>query len=289
MNYIKRFLILAILTLAFGQAFCQMTILSGPERGSYHQFADDIVALLGEKNGILLENQTSDGSAASFKALIDPNSNYKIALIQSDYLHLIEAEDKVNNTYKTSSIKVLMPLATEQIHLVASKNSGLTSLQDLNSKIVGIGNKDQGGFATARRIRVQSHINWRTQYVGFDEMLSKLSTKSIDVGLVVGSAPLDMFDIDPQVMVDGMILLELEDFNGWARYYENDTIYSDNYKWLDKNIPTFGVRTLLVVNESKLNSEEKETVSVIKSSIIQNIDQLKIQGHPKWSTVVIPE
>ena len=98
-----------------------------------------------------------------------------------------------------------------------------------------------------------------------------------------------MFDIDPQVMVDGMILLELEDFNGWARYYENDTIYSDNYKWLDKNIPTFGVRTLLVVNESKLNSEEKETVSVIKSSIIQNIDQLKIQGHPKWSTVVIPE
>lgn len=288
MNYKKRFLILAILSLAVGQIFSQMTILSGPERGSYHHFVDDIVKLLGEKNGILLENQTSEGSAASFKALIDPDSDHKIALIQSDYLHLMEAEDKVNNTYKTSSLKVVMPLATEQIHMVARKSSGLTSLQDLDKKIVGIGNENQGGFATARRMRVQSKVDWRTQYVSFDQMLSRLSDKSIDVALVVGSAPLEMFEIDPQIMVDGMVLLELED-TGWATYYDKDVISSDSYEWLDKDIPTFGVRTLLLVNESKLNDEEATTVSVIKSSIIEHIEQLKTQGHPKWSTVVLPE
>lgn len=289
MNYTKRFLILVILSLAFGQAFTQMTILSGPERGSYHQFANDIAALLGEKNGILLENQTSAGSGASFKALTDPNSNVKMALIQSDFLHLMEAEDKVNNTYKTSSIKVVMPLAAEQIHMVARKSSGLTGLQDLDGKIVGIGTKDQGGYATARRMRVQSQINWRTQHVDFEEMLKRLSEKSIDVGLVVGSAPMNMFQIDPQVMVDGMSLLTLEDSNGWAQHYNKDTIYSENYEWLDKDIATFGVRTLLIVNVEKLTAEEKETVGVIKSSIIQNLDQLKQQGHPRWSTVVVPE
>jgi TRAP-type uncharacterized transport system substrate-binding protein len=221
--------------------------------------------------------------------LADPNSNYRIGLIQSDYLNLMEAEDKINNTNKTASLKVVMQLATEQIHLVAKKSSGLTNLQDLEMKRVGIGNEEQGSMATARIIKERSQISWTTVYVGFDDMLSRLSKGSIDAGLVVGSAPLNLLDIDPQVMIDGITLLELDDFNGWARYYENDTIYRDDYKWNAKNTPTFGVRTLLVVNESKLTGEDKQTVSVIKSSIIQNLDQLRKEGHPKWSTVIIPD
>ncbi len=266
-----------------------MVILSGPEKGSYNRFVGDIASLLGEKNGIRLENRTSGGSAYNFKMLADPNTNYRIGLIQSDYLNLMEAEDKINNTNKTGSLKVVMQLATEQIHLVAKTSSGLTNLQDLDMKRVGIGNEEQGSMATARIIKERSQISWTTVYVGFDEMLSRLSKGSIDAGLLVGSAPLDLLDIDPQVMIDEITMLELDDFNGWARYYENDTIYRDDYKWNAKNTPTFGVRTLLVVNESKLTSEDKQTISVIKSSIIQNLDQLRSQGHPKWRTVIIPD
>ena len=83
--------------------------------------------------------------------------------------------------------------------------------------------------------------------------------------------------------------MELDDFNGWAKYYENDTIYRSEYKWLDKDIPTFGVRTLLIVNESKLTSADKQTVAAIKSGIIQNLDLLRQQGHPKWKKVIIPD
>jgi len=289
MNINKRFLLITLFFLSLGQAFCQMVILSGPEKGSYNRFVGDIASLLGEKNGIRLENRTSGGSAYNFKMLADPNTNYRIGLIQSDYLNLMEAEDKINNTNKTGSLKVVMQLATEQIHLVAKTSSGLTNLQDLDMKRVGIGNEEQGSMATARIIKERSQISWTTVYVGFDEMLSRLSKGSIDAGLLVGSAPLDLLDIDPQVMIDEITMLELDDFNGWARYYENDTIYRDDYKWNAKNTPTFGVRTLLVVNESKLTSEDKQTVSVIKSSIIQNLDQLRRQGHPKWRTVIIPD
>ena len=289
MNLRKLFLLAALFLLSLGQVFCQMIILSGPEKGSYSHFVGDIVTLLGEKSDILLENKTSNGSAFNFKMLIDPNTNYKIALIQSDYMALMDAEDKLNNTDKTGSLKVLMKLAKEQIHFVTKKSSELKSLQDLDMKRVGIGTIDQGGFATGKIIRERSKVSWSTVYVGFDEMLSRLSTESINAGLVVGSAPLDMLNIDPQVMIDGISIIELDDFNGWAEYYENDTIYSGDYKWLDKNIPTFGVRTLLVVNESKLTDEDKQTVSVIKSTIFQNLDQLRTQGHPKWNTVTVPE
>lgn len=288
MNFRKGFLLIILFIFSVGQVYCQMIILSGPEKGSYSRFADDISALLGEDN-ISLENQTSDGSASNFKLITGPNAKYKIALIQSDYLNLMIAEDKLNDTDKAGSLKVVMQLATEQIHFVTKTSSGLTSLRDLDSKRVGIGNEEQGGFATGKIIKERSQIGWTAVYVGFDEMLSRLSSGSIDAGLVVGSAPLEMLDIHPQVMIDEITLLELDDFNGWAKHYENDTIYSDDYLWLDKNIPTFGVRTLLVVNESKLTGEDQQTVSVIKSSIIRNLDQLKSQGHPKWRTVIIPD
>jgi hypothetical protein len=100
---------------------------------------------------------------------------------------------------------------------------------------------------------------------------------------------MEVLDIDPQVMTDGITMLELDDFNGWAQYYENDTIYRGEYKWLDKNVPTFGLRTLLVVNESKLTNADKQTVDAIKTGIIQNLDLLRKQGHPKWKEVIIPD
>ena len=68
----KRLLLVAVAFLAFGQVFCQMIILSGPEKGSYNRFVKDIVSVLGEKNGIKLINLPTGGSAFNFKELADP-------------------------------------------------------------------------------------------------------------------------------------------------------------------------------------------------------------------------
>lgn len=289
MNPDKRFLVITLTCLLFGQAFSQVTILSGPEKGSYSRFVSDISTVLGEKNGIKILNKTTGGSAYNFKVLTNPSSDDKMALIQSDYLNLMIAQDKLNNTDKTGSLKVVMELASEEIHIIAKKSSGLAKLQDLDKKKVGMGDEDQGSVATGKLIKDRSKINWYSYNVGFDEMLKKISTGYIDAGLIVGSAPLNMLDIDPQIMVGGISLLELDDFNGWARYYEKDTIYQSDYKWLDKNTPTYGVRTLLIVNESKLKDSDKKVIASIKSGIIQNLDLLKTRGHPGWKNVIIPD
>ena len=289
MKSIKPFLLIAIILLLFGQAFSQVTILSGPEKGSYYRFVSDIANVLGEKNGIKIVNKPTAGSAYNFKVLTNPSSNDKFALIQSDYLNMMIAEDKFNNTNKTGSLKVVLELATEEIHIIAKKSSGLIKLQDLNKKKLGIGNEEQGSSATAKLMKDRSKIGWYTYNISFEEMLKKISAGSIDAGLIVGSAPLNMLDIDPQVMVGGIALLELTDFNGWAKYYENDTIYKGDYKWLDKDVPTFGVRTLLIANESKMTNADKQAMASIKSGVFLNLDLLKKQGHPKWKTVILPD
>ena len=285
----KRFLLVSILIMSVGQAFCQMVILSGPDKGSYNRFANDIVSVLGEKNKISLVNRPTTGSGYNYKEITNPSSGYKIAFIQSDYLNLMIAEDKLNNTNKAGSLKVILQLAREEIQMVAKKSSGLKRIQDLENKKVSIGDEGQGSFATGKIIRERSKINWSPYFTGLDLVLKQLSDGIIDAGLIVGSAPMEILDIDPQIMTDGITMIEMDDFNGWAKYYENDTIYRTEYKWLDKDIPTFGVRTLLVVNESKLTAAEKKTVDAIKSGIIQNLDVLKQKGHPKWKEVIIPD
>jgi TRAP transporter TAXI family solute receptor len=289
MNSARPSILIALVLFLSGQAFSQVTILSGPEKGSYYRFIKDIATVIGEKNNLRIVNRPTAGSAYNFKVLINPSSDDKFALVQSDYLNLMIKEDKINNTDKTGPLKVVMVLATEEIHIVARKRSGFSRLQDLDKKKLGIGNEDQGSFATAELMKERSKIGWYTYRVGSEEMLKKLSAGTIDAGLLVGSAPLDMLDIDPQVMVGGISLLELDDFNGWARYYENDTIHSGDYKWLDYNVPTFGVRTLLIANESKLTEADRKAMATIRSGIIRNLDLLVKEGHPRWKSVIIPD
>jgi TRAP transporter TAXI family solute receptor len=274
-----------VFLLLAGNAFSQMTILSGPEKGSYYKFVDDMVNVLGERSGIKLLNRPTGGSGNNFREITNPMSASRIALIQSDYLSLMQAEDKLNNTNKTGSLRVVLELAREEIQFVTKKSSGLVKLQDLAGKKVAIGSEDQGSLATGRMIRERSGVEWNSYYADFELLLKQLTDGSIDAFLLVGSAPVSIIDINPQVMTAGGALLELDDFNGWARYYENDTIHKGTYKWLERDIPTFGVRTLLVVNDAKLTSDDKQKVEAIRTAVIQNLDVLRKQGHPKWKEV----
>jgi uncharacterized protein len=288
MKIYRRFALTAIILLSFIQAFPQMVILSGPEKGTYNRFAADIVKVLSEKNGIKLLSRTTAGSGFNFKELTDPSAASKIGIIQADYLSYMQAQDRLNNTNKTGSIKVLLTLATEEIHLVVKKSSGLKRMQDLSNKKVAIGSEAQGSYVTGKIMNERSKVNWIPTYDAYDMLIRHLSEGNIDAFLLVGSAPVKMLDIDPQIMVDEPTLLELDDFNGWAQYYENDTIYRGDYRWLDKDIPTFSVRSLLVVNEAKLTNDDKKAVEAIKSAIIQDLDILRKDGHPKWEEVIPP-
>ena len=277
--------LLVISLFVVSNLFSQMTILSGPEQGSYYQFVNDIKTVLANEEDKQYINQATSGAAYNFEQLVDPDSPAKYALIQSDYLFYAQSIDFRDNSNKTKDIKVVLPLANEEIHLVTRKSTGLTRLDELEKKVVAIGDKNQGTYATASLIKERSQVFWSSRNIHFDQALKELLMDRLDAFFFVGSAPIEKLNVNPQAMVDELALIELHDMNNWAKYYDPDTIYTTDYRWLEENVPTYSVKTVLVVNEAKLTKEDRIALSRLVSGIQNQFDVLKAKGHPKWKEV----
>ena len=281
----RQILLMAILLLSFSTSFSQMAILSGSDQASQYQFAEDIVKIVGPDLGIKISNKSTSGASYNFDQLADPTTPYKLAIIQADNLYAMQVMDAMNNTNKTKNLKVVLPLSDEQIHFVTKASKGLTRLQDLVKKTVAIGTSDQGTYTTANQIKNRSGIYWSSRNILFEDALKELAMDRIDAFIIVSSAPIQKLAISPQGSVDKLALIPLENFNDWAKYYKADTIRKTDYQWLDNDIPTFSVKSLLVVNEGKLTDEEKNAVMQLKTGILNKYDQLKTSGHPEWKEV----
>lgn len=267
------------------RAIGQVTILSGPKQASYYHFVDDIANVLNTESETLVVNKETSGAAFNFDQLVDPKSPHKVALMQSDYLYYMQSFDFKNNTEKTKSLKVVLPLANEEIHVVSKEGFNIRRLQDLDSMTVAIGTKDQGTYATANLIKDRSEVYWKSRNVHYVDAMKELSMDRVHAFMIVGTAPLEKLDVNPQAMTHQLVMVELNDFNGWAKYYDNDTIYAADYKWLERDTPTFAVRTVLLINEKKMNDTDHKAVKQIMNGILNKYDVLKAQGHPKWKEV----
>lgn len=278
-------LALAMTLIAFSQTFAQLTILSGPRDASYYQFVEDIRNVLAENNGVAIENRSTDGAAVNFQHLLDPESPHKIALMQADYLDYMNAVSRRDNITAINNIKVIVPLATEEIHLVTTKSKYLKNMHMLKESIVNIGDKTQGTYVTATFIKERSEIFWSSRNYHFDEALKELQLGNIDAFFIVGTAPMPKLDLHPDIMVDKLALVPLENFNGWADPYEAISITTSDYKWLEADVPTFGVKTVMIVNEAKLSDDEKDQLRKMVASLRELHPALIGKGHPKWAEV----
>jgi TRAP transporter TAXI family solute receptor len=264
----------------------QLNILSGAEQGSYHQFVNDIARAVNSDTLNLITNTSTEGAAINLENIADPASPYKIGLVQEDYLYYMQNKDLIQNTSKLKHVKVVMPLAKEEIHLVTRKDRGINDLRDLtDSTMVAIGKRSQGTYTTANNIKDKTRIFWMSMPVLYEDALRMLLINQLDAFFVVGSAPIEKLNMNPQALSTEIKLVPLVDFDGWAKYYDADVITAGTYKWLEEDVPTFAVQSLLVVNEKKLTDEDKVLLDKLIDGITDNLDKLKSNGHPKWKEV----
>jgi len=282
----KNLTILVLLSLFTCQiGFAQMIILSGPEKGSYYRFVNDMIQASESDSNFAFSNVSTNGAAYNFDQLADPNTPVKMVMMQSDYLYYQQMLDSKNNTFKTKTLSVLMPLAYEEIHVVTRDEERLNKLEDLKEKIVACGTESTGTYATAILMKDRSRVFWNTNVLHFDQALKDLMGRKIDAFIVVGTAPLEGLNINPQSMIIQLNLMNLTNVNDWAKYYTPKVIKAGTYKWLENDVQTYGVRTVMVVNEAKLTVDDKVLIARFTQSVKIHYTTLVETGHPKWSEV----
>jgi TRAP transporter TAXI family solute receptor len=283
---LKKSTLLVILSL-FAAPFLygQMVILSGPEKGSYYRFVDDMIKVAEMDSIFSFSNVSTNGSAYNFDQLVDPNSPVKMVMMQSDYLYFEQVQDDKNNTNNTENLTVLMPLAFEEIQIVTRDEGKLNKLEDLAGKSVACGTETQGTYATAILMKDRSRVFWNTRVLHYDDALKQLLGMQIDAFIVVGTAPLEMLNFNPQTMLTQLSLMNLNNVNDWAKYYTPETITAGTYKWLDEDVKTYGVQTVMIVNEAKLNDQDRLLIDTFTQSVKDHYVTLVEIGHPKWAEV----
>jgi TRAP transporter TAXI family solute receptor len=257
-------------------AFGQIKITSGYEGEIYNQFAIDIK----NNTDVPIAIYTSQGSIENLSNLL--NNGFQLGFLQYDVLLFNELE----NPEIKNKIKVMLPLYVEEIHLVTRKDGNIKSLSDLKGKRVGTGSEMSGTNITATFIQYKTMIKWTPISLPFDKSISSLVNDSIDAFFYVGAAPSNLLKSLSANVQQLIKLVPIENKN-LKDFYKKSTIKKKTYPWLNEDIQTISVMSLIAVNTLNINDSTSIIIESLYEDLkgnLQGIQKNKL-SHIKWDDV----
>ncbi len=226
----------------------------------------------------------SEGSYYNFLKVNKTGAD--IAFLQYDVL-LYEAMQDLKRRYKKAEpIRILLPMGTEQIHIVVLKNSGkkpIKSFKDLKKRRVGIGSSLMGTNITAKYIKEVTGSKWENVEIPFDKSFKALFNGSIDAFFYVGAKPVkDMASLSV-AMRDKITLIGIPQNEQLDKSYEKATITPEDYRWLDGPVETYAVRSVLVTSLAGQTPEKEAAIQKTLEIIKANKDNSA--NHSNWKLV----
>jgi len=253
----------------------QIKIIAGVEGGTYNLIAKDIQSI----TTVPVEVVPSGGSIDNYNRLLN-DTNIAISFLQYDVL----LYKKMLQSEETKQIKILVPLFTEEIHLIASVESGITSLKDLQGKKVAIGSPSQGTNITAKLIQFQTQIDWKPVEIDFSDAFVSLLTGAIDAFFFVGGAPVEKFQKFSLEMGEIFRMIPVVD-DRLDHAYKKVIIPAGLYPWVNQDIQTYAVQAVLGANISTEASPACEMLTQLLTDLRKNVYSLQRTGHLKWRQV----
>lgn len=307
MKNVKKITILgALLFPISAMSVCSNTttyeITTGSKTGTYIQIGNNLAKYVAPDACIKLNVLTSSGSLDNVYKLISPKfPRLKFAIVQNDVLQELEkrakkGEEKSQKLFE--SLRVIKPLYSEEIHILARTNSNINTFGDLKGKRIGIATAKSGTAMTSKLLYKElfNENMQNIEYKSFDENLKDLlKNKTVDAVIKVAGQPTSRLSKKMGKSADKQIKLISYDekstkHNPVESYYTAD-IYAKNYPWLHSDVSTLTTKAFLVT----YNYKNKGTTSKLKKfveSLNRNLPNMQNNAskadntpHPKWKQV----
>lgn len=186
-----------------------------------------------------------------------------------------KGNEEVGFKQKLDKLRVISAIYPNFIQVVASKDSGITSLADLKGKRVSVGAPKSGTELNARAIFAAGGMSYddfaKVEYLPFAESVDLMKNRQLDATLI--SAGLGVAAIkDLATSVDIALVpipADVVEKVGDAAYVA-ETVPAGTYQGQDKDVPTAAVRNFLVTN----SGVSDEVGYAMTKALYEHLDQM---------------
>ena len=256
------------------------TIATASKNGTYIKIGNDISKVFEKYNAELKVLETG-GSVENIDILLGKEKEKQAswAIVQADALKDYEFTYFTDSHYEDelyNKLKIVLPLYSEHIHIIAKKGNGKNiSFKQGSVLKVGIMGETSGSRISARIIEHAYGINFKYNYFSFKEALKALKDEKIDIIIDVISLPNDKYKKQ-----NDLELVNLPKNKTMDSWYQKTVFDKSQYKWLEKNIQGYKVPSVIITN--KVATTNDKFVEIFLKIILKEYKTLMLNGHPKW-------
>ncbi len=288
--FTKKLLSLGIFASFSASAFSAefITIGTGGVTGTYYPTGGAICKLVNiykKETKIRCSVESTDGSVYNINTIQLGELDFGIA--QSDVIYnAINGTGKFKNK-PVKELKAVMAIYPELLTLVTRKESNIKSIYDIKDKKINIGNPGSGNEATVLTLLDKLGMSVKDlSYAGqlkSSEMPDALEAKQIDgYFYMVGHPTANIKDAanSTDIRITPISNEKIDELIKERPYFAKANVPAGLYKGSSVNVPTFGVKAVLVTHA---DVSDKAVYTVVKA-IIQNFERFR-RLHPAYNNI----
>jgi TRAP transporter TAXI family solute receptor len=267
--------LLAVTGLAFAQRQF-LTIGTASVVGIYYPVGGATAQIINRADiGVRATVEATGGSAFNIRALAV--GELDMALGQSDVVYQAFNGTGTFEGEQVDSLRTLMGLHAEPLHLVCAADAGVSTLEDIRGKRVNIGNPGSG-------IRFTVEQALEAVGIGLDEFTVESLTAAESVDFLrdgridclfytigIGGAALQDISTSMDVVFVPLDNPEFQALVDEFPYFAFTTVPAGTYRGQDEEITLFGVKALFVTTD---NLSEEIAYNIVKA-ILDNLDDFR--------------
>ena len=266
-----------------------ISIATGGTAGTYYPLGGAMAKIFNGHIENVNANAQATGASVENIGLVAKGET-ELAFIQNDITYYaftgtetFEGEDKIEN------IRGMAMLYPELVQVIAAKESGINSIEDLKGKKVAIGAPGSGAEANARQVLAAHGMTYddlgKADYLSFNEAADQLKNKQIDAAFLTAGLPTSAVTEVAQtadIVVVPIVSEKVAQLADDYPFYTEVVIPSGTYKGQEEDVNTAAVMAMLVVPE---DLDEDLAYEMIKSLFEQR--QEIIDSHTRGNDITL--
>lgn len=284
----KKTVLSLLISAIFGYSAEFITIGTGSVTGTYYPTGGAICKLVNKykkETKIRCSVEATDASVYNIKAIDEGDLDFGIA--QSDAVYQAINGTKKFKDHPVKKLRSVMSIYTELFTLVTREDANIKSIEDIKGKRINIGNPGSGNEATA--MSLLSELGMKTSdfaYVGrlkAGEAPDALRNNKIDgYFYMVGHPTANIKDAanSSNIYITPIKGEKIDKFIKRNPYYIKDIIPANIYKGVDKAVPTFGAKAVLVTS----SDVSSKAVYTLVKAILEDFEEFK-KLHPVYKYI----